>query len=173
MDEIRPATPGLIAAVLAERWGGLIVTPEPVYRSGDVEGLVVRAPGGENLAVVTWAIEGESAEIVSLDALVAGAGHGRRALAAAGEELARRGVSDLHLITTNDNIRAIGFYLRAGWRLVRLHLDGMDRVRALKPLIPLVGEDAIPLRDMWEFEKRLAVEPRSWPQGQAPPNECD
>jgi hypothetical protein len=71
------------------------------------------------------------------------------------EELRRRGVKAVHLVTTNDNHRALSFYLRRGYRLVRLHLDAMDRVRQSKPQVPLIGNDGIPLRDMWELEREL------------------
>jgi len=44
---------------------------------------------------------------------------------------------------------------RGGYRLLRLHLDAMDRARRLKPRVPLTGNDGIPLRDMWELKKEL------------------
>ena len=34
----------------------------------------------------------------------------------------------------------------------------MDRVRKLKPKVPLLGNDNIPLRDMFELEKDLTEE---------------
>ena len=52
-------------------------------------------------------------------------------------------------------VRALAFYVRRGYRLVRLHLDGMDRVRAAKPQVPDAGNEGIALRDMWELEKEL------------------
>lgn len=61
----------------------------------------------------------------------------------------------LRVVTTNDNPRALSFYVRRGYRLARLHADAMDRVQALKPGVPLTGNDGIPLRDMWELEKEL------------------
>ena len=111
--------------------------------------------GGAVLGLVTWAVEGERAEIVSLDALEQGRRVGARLMEAAEEELRRRGVRALRVVTTNDNPRALSFYVRRGYRLLRLHLDAMDRVRALKPRVPLAGNDGIPLRDMWELQKAL------------------
>ena len=67
----------------------------------------------------------------------------------------RRGVRTAHLVTTNDNPRALSFYLRRGYRLVRLYLDAMDRVRQAKPQVPLTGNHGIALRDMWELEREL------------------
>ena len=74
---------------------------------------------------------------------------------AAEAELRRHGVRSLRVVTTNDNPRALSFYVRRGYRLVRLHPDAMDRVRRLKPRAPLTGADGIPLRDMWELCKEL------------------
>ena len=137
-----------------ERWGLPIVSAEREYGPADVEGLVWRE-GGAVLGLVTWAVEGKRAEVVSLDALQPGRRIGARLMEAAEEEVRRRGVRTLRVVTTNDNPRALSFYLRRGYRLLRLHQDAMDRVRALKPGVPLTGADGIPLRDMWELQKGL------------------
>jgi GNAT superfamily N-acetyltransferase len=100
-------------------------------------------------------VDGQRAEIVSLDALEPGRRIGARLMEAAEAELRRRGVRTLRVVTTNDNPRALSFYASRGYRLLRLHLDAMDRVRALKPRVPLTGNDGIPLRDMWELQKEL------------------
>ena len=107
------------------------------------------------LGLVTWAVDGERAEITSLDALQPGRRIGARLMEAAEAELRRRGVRTLRVVTTNDNPRALAFYLRQDYRLVRLHLDAMDHVRRLKPQVPLTGNEGVPLRDMWELEKEL------------------
>jgi len=145
----------LIARLWEEHWGLPIVTAKREYMPPDVEGLVCRARDGRTLGLVTWAVDGQRAEIVSVNALEAGRGIGSRLMDAAEEELRRRGVRTAHLVTTNDNPRALSFYLRRGYRLVRLHLDAMDRVRQVKPQVPLTGNDGIPLRDMWELEREL------------------
>ena len=54
---------------------------------------------------------------------------------------------------TNDNLRAAGLYLSRGYRLVRVHLNAVDRVREHKPNLPEKGYEGIPVRDLWEFEK--------------------
>lgn len=155
-DELRfePASPTRIAAMIDEHWGGIVVTPERTYRAANLSGAFARLAGRE-VALVTWARDGATGEVVTLDAFEPGRGFGRRALAFAEAELAREGATDAKLYTTNDNVRAIALYLRAGWRLVRVHLDAMDAVRARKPGVPLTGEYGIPLRDMWEFAKPL------------------
>jgi hypothetical protein len=58
--------------------------------------------------------------------------------------------------TTNDNVDALRFYQRRGFRLAELHAGGVDKSRAtLKPDIPTTGEYGIPLRDELILEKEL------------------
>ena len=66
------------------------------------------------------------------------------------------GCRDLWLITTNDNVDALRFYQRRGFRLVKLHPGGVDRSREfLKPEIPETGEYGIAIRDELELQKEL------------------
>jgi N-acetylglutamate synthase-like GNAT family acetyltransferase len=90
---------------------------------------------------------------VTLEALVQGQHIGGRLIDASEEEMRRHGVRRIIVTTTNDNIRAQGFYQRRGYRLKRIELDGMKRVRAAKVDVPETGYEGLPLLDMWEFEK--------------------
>ena len=66
------------------------------------------------------------------------------------------GCGRLWLITTNDNMSALRFYQKRGFRLAALYLNALDRSRLLKPQIPLFGKDGIPLRDEIELDMSLA-----------------
>ena len=58
--------------------------------------------------------------------------------------------------STNDNLRALGFYQRRGLRLCALHAGSLDRDRALKPELPEINPDnRIPMRDLLELELPL------------------
>lgn len=155
--DIKAAPTELISRVWDERWAGspIVSVDDRQYQPADVDGLVQRSHQGQADGLVTFATRGDFAEIVSLDAFVQGRGTGSRLMDAAEEELRRRGVKEARLVTTNDNPRALSFYVRRGYRLVRLHLDAMDRVRQAKPHVPLIGNDGIPLHDMWELEREL------------------
>jgi hypothetical protein len=60
------------------------------------------------------------------------------------------------VITTNDNVDALRFYQRRGFRLAALHRGAVDDSRArLKPEIPEIGEYGIPLRDELELDLEL------------------
>lgn len=154
--DVRAATEAEIEADWREFTGGPpVVGVLREYTPSDVEGIVCRHAETGRAGVVTWWIDGERAEIVSVHADPPGSGTGTRVMAAAEEELRKRGVKTAVLATTNDNTRALNFYIKRGYRLVRLHLDAMERVRTLKPGVPHLGRDGVPLRDMWELEKLL------------------
>jgi hypothetical protein len=60
------------------------------------------------------------------------------------------------LVTTNDNLVALRFYQRRGFRLSALRPGAVDEARRrLKPAIPDAGAFGIPLRDELELELRL------------------
>jgi hypothetical protein len=60
--------------------------------------------------------------------------------------------------TTNDNVDALRFYQRRGFRLAALRTRAVDELRRrLKPTIPAVGEHGIPIRDEIELEIELEV----------------
>ena len=61
----------------------------------------------------------------------------------------------LWLITTNDNIRALRFYQRRGYRLVAVYPGAVEVARKLKPSIPELGNDGISIHDEIELEKRF------------------
>jgi GNAT superfamily N-acetyltransferase len=147
-------------------WGLPVVSTRRSYLPEDVQGIVYRDEWGEAQGLITWHIEGDRAEIVSVDAYQQGRHIGGRLLLAAEAELSKRGVRNLMIVTTNDNLRAVGFYVRHGYRLMRIELDGVARVRQQKPDVPLVGNEGLPLRDMYELEKTLEPAPagRSMPR---------
>jgi GNAT superfamily N-acetyltransferase len=62
------------------------------------------------------------------------------------------GASKVIVQTSNDNTHAFQFYQRRGFTIRQFRFGALDAARQLKPSIPLVGEDGIPLRDEIEFE---------------------
>ena len=62
------------------------------------------------------------------------------------------GVSKVIVQTSNDNTHAFRFYQRRGFTIREIRLGALDDARRLKPSIPLIGEEGIPLRDEIEFE---------------------
>jgi hypothetical protein len=53
----------------------------------------------------------------------------------------------LWLVTTNDNCRALRTYRRQGFVLEEVRTDAVARARRLKPTIPELGQEGIPIKD--------------------------
>jgi ribosomal protein S18 acetylase RimI-like enzyme len=106
--------------------------------------------------VLTYVLDGDSCEVLTLHAASRLGGVGTALLAAAERVATNAGCRRLWLITTNDNVDALRFYQRRGFRLAALHAGAVDEARErLKPEIPRRGEYGIELRDELELEKVL------------------
>jgi DNA-3-methyladenine glycosylase I len=151
------ASPDYVSACISESWGFPVVSVTNTYEdAAGLEGLTWIDEHGEVRGLITWMQRGDRAEIVSLDAFARGQHIGGRLLDGAEAELRNQGVRTIELTTTNDNVRALTFYLRHGYRIVRLEIGGMDRVRSVKPGVPTTGNEGLPLQDMLQFEKHIA-----------------
>lgn len=115
----------------------------------------VAIANGERAGLATWRVEAEECELVTIDAWKQWQGIGTHLLAAVENAAKASGCKRLWLITTNDNVDALRFYQRRGYRLCALHADALRRSRELKPSIPALGSYDIPIRDELELEKLL------------------
>lgn len=119
-----------------------------------VEGFYFRE-GKSVIGLVTYLVYDNIFEIISLDSLRENQGIGSELLKFAVDEANKRGCRKVVLITTNDNINAIRFYQKRGFDMVRLFHNSIDISRKMKPEIPIIGENSIPLRHEIEFERIL------------------
>ena len=146
---------GWVRQFMIDRWGApTVVGHGVVYEPDRLPGFAAYA-GGALAGLLTYRIAGAACEIVTLDSLREGTGVATALIAAAEAAAQAAGCARLWLITTNDNLRALRFYQKRGFRMVAVHRGAVDRARALKPEIPLLGNDGIPLRDEIELELLL------------------
>lgn len=110
---------------------------------------------GQRVGLVTYRVDGRECEVVTLHTAAHGQGVGTALLAAAAEVAWQHGCHRTWLITTNDNEPAIRFYRNRGWQLMAVHKGALAESRKLKPEIPLLGLNGIPIEDELEFELRL------------------
>ena len=122
----------------------------------DHEGVVVERDG-QPIALMTVAESDRGLEVLTLHSEAPGIGAGSRLLETAVRVAAASESPRIWLVTTNDNVDAIGWYLRRGLVVAAVHAGAVDRDRAaLKPALPLVGDRGIPIRDLVELEHDMA-----------------
>lgn len=138
------------------------VTGRFQHRRGEVVDVLslpgfVAVEADEVAGVVTFAPRGAEAEVSVLAVARAhrARGVGAGLLEAALDDLRRRRVGRVWLVTTNDNLTALALYQRRGFRLVELRAGAVDRSRERKPEIPLVAANGIPLHDELVLERLL------------------
>lgn len=137
---------------LGRRWGDTVILArgERIELAG-LDALVAVAENGERVGMLSYRLVTESLEIVTLDAFVPRRRVGSVLLAAATALAAAEGTGRLFLITTNDNLPALGFYMRNGFQLVAVHHNAVAWSRVVKPTIPL-RSGGIEVRDEVELE---------------------
>lgn len=153
----RPTTIGdtpQIAQFIREQWGeDLVVSRGRTYQPSTLPGFIVEYD--DYIAgLVTYHIQADACEIVTIDATQKFRGIGTMLLDAVKKAAIEAGCQRLWLITTNDNLPALRFYQRRGFKLVAVHRNAIEQSRKLK-FIPKIGMDGIPIRDEIELEIQL------------------
>ena len=155
---IRPRAPAdetAVAAFLSTRGSRRVARLGELVDPLDHPALVAE-DAGRLAGVATYVPGAERWELLTLHAREPRAGVGSALLEALERLAAAEGCGCLFAITTNDNLDALRFYQRRGFRLSGVRPGAVDDSRErLKPEIPTAGDHGIPLRDEIELEKRL------------------
>ena len=157
IDPLTPTDQAWLAGHLVRQWGDTIM----IIRGRAVD-LTLQAGFAARLedrvvGLVTYGINDLSCEITSFDSQMEGIGVGTALITAVRQMAVHSGCLRLWLITTNDNLNALRFYQKRGFTIAAVHAGAIDRVsRPLKPGIPLIGHNNIPIRDEIELEINLS-----------------
>lgn len=96
-----------LTGFMTERWGvPLAAGGGRLHRLDDLPGFAAVSADGAVAGVVTYLIDSDVCEVVSIDAVVHGEGVGTALLEAACQAAAAAGCRRVRLITTNDNLDA-------------------------------------------------------------------
>ena len=144
-----------VESFVKSHWGSeIVVAKGRVLRPVELDGFV--GFNGKNpVGLLTYRIEGPDCEIVTIDSIAQGEGVGTALINAVRERAKVKGCRRLWLITTNDNLNALGFYQKRGFRLIAIYPDALEASRKLKPQISMKAANGIPIRDELELELDL------------------
>ncbi|KRQ87374.1 GTP pyrophosphokinase [Caloramator mitchellensis] len=138
--------------IIKDNWGSeIIVSKGKAYNVLNLP--VIIAKVGEKIqGFAAYSIENKECELVLLESVEQSKGIGgmliEKIIQISKENNCRR----LFLITTNDNIEAIKFYQKNGFKLSSVYKGAVNEARKIKPQIPLLGNYDIPIEDEIEFE---------------------
>jgi len=128
-------------------WGAAeVVVHDDVFYPASLPGFIAER-AGRIAGLVTFDVRAGVLEIVTINALDQFTGIGTMLIEAVRDEAKRRGCQQVTLTTTNDNVDALRFYQRRGFRMTALRPGAVDRSRLRKPEIPRTGDFGIPLHD--------------------------
>lgn len=146
-----PADQDWLKAYGIDQWGAEIVVGHGViYHPAELPGFVA-VHGDARIGQITYHIEGKACEIVTLSSDVRGIGIGSALIAAVRNVAQQHSCQRLWLITTNDNLNALKFYQKRGFCITAVYPNAVGKSREIKPEIPLIGNDGIPIRDEIEL----------------------
>jgi len=155
---IRPSEAGdrdWVVNMLTQYWGSpRLASLSGLHDAAALPGFIA-VQGEERLGLVTYRLVETECEVLSLNSLREGEGIGTALLYTVRQQALRAGVRRLWLVTSNENLRAQAFYTKRGLVLARIHRDAVQRLRQLKPEIPRVAGNGLPIRDLIEFEEIL------------------
>jgi len=145
-----------VASFTKSHWGSeIIVAKGRIIRPAELDGFAA-SKGKEPIGLLTYRIEGLDCEIVTIDSTVEGAGVGTALINAVRKIAKAKRCKRLWLITTNDNLNALGFYQKRGFRIIAVRPNAVDEARKLKPQISLKAANGIPISDELELELELS-----------------
>lgn len=152
---LQPDDRDRVAQLIAAHWGAeIVVAHGMVYRPATLPGFIA-CNNSEWFGIVTYCIEGKACEVVTLNSFCPGVGVGTALTKAVQQAAIEANCERIWLITTNDNLDALRFYQKRGFRIVAVHPGAVDQSRQIKPEIPVLGKDDIPIKDEIELEMNL------------------
>lgn len=141
-----------IKNLFINNWGSdFIVSRGKIQKPENLRG-VIAEEDEEKVGLATIHIENNEMELVTIDSLKPGKGIGTLLISEIIKIAKEKNVKRLWLITTNDNMNALKFYQKNNFHLVKIYPNALEESRKIKPEIPEIGEDGIPLRDEIELE---------------------
>lgn len=110
---------------------------------------------GKIIGSLTWRECEGFYQVFTLISDVEGRGIGSELLKRAEADAAEKGYKKVLISTENSYIDALAFYQKRGYTLFRVHFNVMAALRQMKPSIPEVDTNGIPIRDQIDLIKDI------------------
>lgn len=118
--------------------------------------LIAEGADGSKAALLSYEPRPKNeAEITFLESFETGKGAAGQLVKEAVKLLKKKNIKRVFVVSTNNNYDAFKFYQYQGFRPVRVYPDAMKAARRLKPSIPKMCSNGLPINDEIEYELLL------------------
>jgi ribosomal protein S18 acetylase RimI-like enzyme len=157
--QIRPTDEhdrSFIRELITRRWKAeAVVAHGEIFYPAELPGFIAEQDN-EILGLITYKISDVQCEIITLDSLKEGQGIGTQLVDAVKVKAIGTSCTQVGVITTNDNLPALGFYQKHGFKIKAIAPNAIEGARLLKPSIPQTGFQGIPIRDEIKLEMSIS-----------------
>jgi ribosomal protein S18 acetylase RimI-like enzyme len=134
-------------------WGGIQVSAHhELFDLRELPCYIAVSDKQEVLGYCYYRILGNECEIMALESVKPNNGVGSALIDAAVAKAKFENCQRVYVNTSNDNTHALRFYQRRGFTMCTVRWNEFDYLRTIKPAIPLIGDDNIPLLHEIELE---------------------
>ncbi|WP_244999794.1 GNAT family N-acetyltransferase [Macrococcoides bohemicum] len=153
IETINEQNRALVIEFFNKHWGSSeMVVSSGRYNCAELPGLV-NMEDEKITGLLTYIIKDKMIEIISLDSVIENRGIGTQLMNFLERLAYKNCMFNIRVITTNDNMIALKFYQKLGYRIKEIIPDAVNEARLIKPQIPLVAENGIPILDELVLEK--------------------
>jgi GNAT superfamily N-acetyltransferase len=141
-----------VRQVTISEWGAeIVIAHGTVFHPADLPAFFA-GPTRQPVGLITYHLCQEMCEIVTINAWLENRGIGSALIQAVEQVTRQAGCRRLFLVTTNNNLHALRFFQKRGFHICALRVGAIEESRRLKPQIPLVDDEGLPIRDEIELE---------------------
>ncbi|MCL1823301.1 MAG: GNAT family N-acetyltransferase [Oscillospiraceae bacterium] len=145
-----------VEAHAAKKWSGMKVASHGELFDLSKLPCLIAVSDGEVLGYCYYHFSGDTEiELIAMETIQRGRGAASLLIKAIISIAKKNGCRRLFLTVTNDNTEAMSFYQHKGFIMCGLRIGEVAASRKLKPGIPLVGYNEIPILHEVEFEMRF------------------
>lgn len=150
-EELRPE----IKSFFIKNWNtDFMISRGRLHKVEALDGFVAMNRN-EIIGLITYCIDNNELEIVSLDSLIENIGVGSKLVSQLLNDPALKSLDRIWLITTNDNLNALKFYQKRSFCINNIYINAVAEARSIKPSIPEKGYYNIPIQHEIELTYRI------------------
>lgn len=155
IEQINSENKDKVISFFNEHWGSSeMVISSGIYKCENLDGFIFEE-NDQIVGLITYVLKGNEIEIISLDSILEEKGIGTALIEKVENVAKQKQINIVSLVTTNDNLNALKFYQKRGYRITSIIPNAVNEARKIKASIPLIGNDGIPLNDELELKKTI------------------